>query len=49
MIKKWLKDRRGRKISYEDISHYQKVAAALGESIRLMVKIDAEIGKWVIR
>ena len=36
VCEKWLKDRRGRKLSYEDINHYQKMVVALGETIRLM-------------
>jgi len=36
VCEKWLKDRRKRKLSYEDISHYQKIVVALGETIRLM-------------
>ena len=36
VCKKWLKDRRQRTLSYEDISHYQKIVVALGETIRLM-------------
>jgi type I restriction-modification system DNA methylase subunit len=36
VCEKWLKDRRGRKLSYDDISHYQKIVVALGETIRLM-------------
>ena len=36
VCEKWLKDRRGRKLSYEDISLYQKITVALGETIRLM-------------
>jgi len=36
VCEKWLKDRRGRELSYEDIRHYQKIVVALGESIRLM-------------
>jgi len=37
---KWLKDRRGRELSYEDIQHYQKVIVALTETDRLMKEID---------
>jgi predicted helicase len=33
---KWLKDRRGRQLSKEDIVHYQKIVYALGETINLM-------------
>ncbi len=37
---KWLKDRKGRKLSYEDIQHYQKIIVALTETNRLMLEID---------
>ncbi len=36
VCEKWLKDRRGRELSYDDIRHYQKVVVALAETIRLM-------------
>ena len=36
VCEKWLKDRRGRKLSYDDITCYRKIVAALGETIRLM-------------
>ena len=36
VCEKWLKDRRERTLSYDDINHYQKVVVALGETIRLM-------------
>ena len=36
VCEKWLKDRRERKLSYEDISHYQKIVVSLGETIGLM-------------
>ncbi|MCC5908563.1 MAG: DNA methyltransferase [Balneolaceae bacterium] len=37
---KWLKDRRGRTLSMEEIQHYQKIIVALMETDRLMRKID---------
>ena len=37
---KWLKDRKGRELSYEDILHYQKIIVALTETDRLMKEID---------
>jgi len=37
---KWLKDRRGRTLDYEDIAHYQKIIVALMETDRLMGEID---------
>ena len=36
VCEKWMKDRKERKLSYEDISHYQKIVVALGETIQLM-------------
>lgn len=46
---RWLKDRRGRRLSYDDLTHYQKVIAALSETIRLMGEIDQTIPSWPIR
>ncbi|MCC6442680.1 MAG: hypothetical protein IT210_04370 [Armatimonadetes bacterium] len=46
---KWLKDRKGRTLTYDDRKHYQQVAAALAETIRLMEEIDRVIeahGGW---
>ncbi|MDR6966125.1 putative helicase [Flavobacterium arsenatis] len=37
---KWLKDRKGRELSYEDILHYQKMIVALSETGRIMGEID---------
>jgi len=37
---KWLKDRKGRILNFEDIFHYQKIIVALNETDRLMKKID---------
>jgi len=37
---KWLKDRKGRTLNYEDIVHYQKIIIALCETDRLMKEID---------
>ncbi len=37
---KWLKDRKGRKLSFEDIQHYQKIIIALTETDRVMKEID---------
>ncbi len=43
---KWLKDRRGRKLSYDDLRHYQQIAVALSETIRIMSEIDAAIPQF---
>ncbi len=37
---KWLKDRKGRELSFDDILHYQKIIVALAETDRLMNEID---------
>jgi predicted helicase len=49
VCQKWLKDRKGRQLTYDDITHYQHVVAALGDTIRLMAEIDTVIdahGGW---
>ena len=49
VCQKWLKDRKGRTLTFDDIRHYQQIAAALAETIRLMASVDAEIaaqGGW---
>jgi len=43
VLEKWLKDRRGRQLTYYDLSHYQKVVVALTETIRIMKEIDRTI------
>jgi len=51
VCQKWLKDRKGGTLFYDDINHYQKIVAALAETIRLMDKIDEiieEHGGWPI-
>jgi predicted helicase len=48
VCEKWLKDRRGRTLTYGDLEHYCKVVTALSETIRLMAEIDAAIPKWPI-
>lgn len=37
---KWLKDRKGRKLEFDDILHYQKIIVALSETDRIMKEID---------
>jgi len=45
VCQKWLKDRKGRTLSDEDIAHYQKIVVALHETIRIMAEIDEVIEK----
>ena len=37
---KWLKDRKNRTLTYDDISHYRKIIAILIETHKLMLKLD---------
>ncbi len=49
VCEKWLKDRKGRKLTKDDIEHYQKIVVALNETIRIMAEIDKVIdrhGGW---
>jgi predicted helicase len=49
VCEKWLKDRKGRTLSDEDIKHYQRIVLALNETIRIMAEIDRVIdehGGW---
>ncbi|MBU4306929.1 MAG: N-6 DNA methylase [Candidatus Aminicenantes bacterium] len=45
VCEKWLKDRKGRTLSIDDIAHYQKIVVALNETIHLMEEIDKVIEK----
>jgi hypothetical protein len=49
VCEKWLKDRKGRTLSDDDIAHYQKIVVAISETIRVMGEIDEVIdthGGW---
>ena len=48
VCQKWLKDRKERVLSDEDILHYQKIVVALQETIKLMQSIDKAIPSWPI-
>jgi hypothetical protein len=52
ICQKWLKDRKGRRLSHSDRACYGQIIGAIRESIRLMHEIDAVIaehGGWPIR
>ncbi len=42
---KWLKDRKGRALSQDDVAHYANMIVALSETARLMGDVDVEIEK----
>jgi predicted helicase len=52
VCQKWLKDRKGRNLSFNDITHYQHIIANLVETLSLMREIDQAInehGDWPIQ
>jgi len=52
VCRKWLADRKGRVLEFEDIGRYGQIVAALRETIGVMRQIDAAIeseGGWPIR
>ena len=46
VLDKWLKDRKGRALSSEDIKHYCRVATVIAKTIELQDEID-KLTKWV--
>jgi len=46
VLDKWLKDRKGRALSFGDVRHYQRVVVALSETRRLMREVDETIPGW---
>ena len=49
---KWLKDRKGRALTFDDIGHYRQICAVLSESRELMAQIDRTIeahGGWPLQ
>ncbi|MBI2926918.1 MAG: N-6 DNA methylase [Verrucomicrobia bacterium] len=52
VCEKWLKDRKGRVLTHDDIEHYQRSVSALAETRTLMAQIDsliADHGGWPLR
>jgi hypothetical protein len=50
VLGKWLKDRKKakRKLSADDVTHYQRIVVAIRNTIRLMSAIDKAIPQWPI-
>ena len=48
VLYKWLKDRKGHRLSWKDTYHYQKIVVALKETMRLMEEIDKLVPSWPI-
>ncbi|MBI5385910.1 MAG: N-6 DNA methylase [Verrucomicrobia bacterium] len=52
VCEKWLKDRKGRVLTHDDIEHYQRTVSALAETRTLMAQIEsliADHGGWPLR
>ncbi len=52
VAEKWLKDRRERLLSYDDITHYQNVVAALARTLAIQAELDAAVasaGGWPLQ
>ena len=52
VAEKWLKDRKGRPLTYDDLTHYQSVIAALARTLQLQADIDVAIdgaGGWPLK
>jgi predicted helicase len=45
-LHKWLKDRKGRTLSFDDALHYMRMVIALRETQRLMAEIENVIPSW---
>ncbi len=43
VLEKWLKDRKGRELSFDDITHYTRVCAALQHTRTAMLEIDGAV------
>jgi len=46
VCEKWLKDRRGRRLSYDDIETYRSITEAIRQTVRVMPEIDSAIPSW---
>ena len=45
-MEKWLKDRQGRALIFDDLRHYGLMAALIGETLRLAPLIDEAVGSF---
>ena len=45
VCEKWLKDRRGRALSYDDLTHYTRIVEALRKTIDVMQRIESYAGE----
>lgn len=43
---KWLKDRKGRALTFDELDHYRRIVGTLDRTIELQAEIDSAIGEW---
>jgi len=48
VLARWLKDRKGRVLHFDELIHYQRIAAALQRTLQIQQEIDEAIGEWPI-
>lgn len=46
VCEKWLQDRKGRKLTYDDVRHWQRIVVALVQTNRLVEEVDDLIPGW---
>jgi len=46
VCQKWLKDRKGRQLNFDDISHYQNIISIISETVKIMEDVDQIIEKY---
>ena len=48
MLHKWLNDRKGRELSFDELRYYQRIVVALQETMRVMDEVDDVIPGWPV-
>lgn len=48
VLSKWLEDREGRTLDFEDLNQYQRIVATAKTTLELTGKIDQTIGTWPV-
>ena len=49
VVSKWLKDRKGCVLRFDDLTHYLRISAAIQRTLQIQQKIDEAITEWPIR
>jgi Type ISP C-terminal specificity domain/N-6 DNA Methylase len=49
VCEKYLKDRKGRQLTYAELSHYRRLVAAVRETLAIQKTIDGLLGSWPLQ